>query len=167
MTFRREVISHESRLVSSFISFVIFLVCAMDERCFFFDLNCECLDVFHLSQCAVSVAAFAFSPIKDGLQQLGEGARFQFLGSFLQCVFCLERRMLCLPRHLRGRCCAQKTDVPALVMRFCVRLLLNREATTPSSLNTVKTKKNGDKFMASVFVLASCSPEISQTRKSA
>ena len=38
------------------------------------------------------------------------------------------------------RCCTQCTDVPALVMRFCVQLLLERGATTPSSLNTVKTK---------------------------
>ena len=38
----------------------------------------------------------------------------------------------------------QRTDFPALVMRLCVLLLLlKRGATTPSSLNTVKTKLIG------------------------
>ena len=43
-----------------------------------------------------------------------------------------------LPRRLRGRCCAQITDVLALVMRAADAL--KRGATTPSSLNTEKTK---------------------------
>ena len=34
---------------------------------------------------------------------------------------------------------SQRTDVPALVMRFGVQLLLKRGATTPSSPHTVKT----------------------------
>ena len=43
------------------------------------------------------------------------------------------------------RYCTQWTDVPALVMRFCVHLLLKRGATTPSSQNTVKTKKTNER----------------------
>ena len=35
----------------------------------------------------------------------------------------------------------QSTDFPALVMRFCVQLLLERGATTLSFLNTVETKE--------------------------
>ena len=69
-------------------------------------------DLFHS---VLSVAAFASSPIKDGLQPLGEGcdwrlctgimrltqaswnALFKFLGSFRQCVVFLERRRLVSP----------------------------------------------------------------------
>ena len=45
-----------------------------------------------------------------------------------------------LPRHLRGRCCTQRTDVPALVSFFCVQLPLERGATTPfvSEHNKIK-----------------------------
>ena len=62
--------------------------------------------------------------------------RFQFLGSFQQCVFFLRWEAF-LPRHLRGRCCVQKTNVLSLVMRFCGKLL----NTTLSSTNTMKTQK--------------------------
>ena len=41
-------------------------------------------------------------------------------------------------RLLSCRCCPQWSDVQALVMRFCVQLLLKSGATMPSSLNTVK-----------------------------
>ena len=47
-----------------------------------------------------------------------------------------------LPRRLRDRCCAKSTDVLALVMRFCVQLLLlKRGATTPSSSKPRRNKK--------------------------
>ena len=57
-----------------------------------------------------------------------------------------------LPRRLRGRCCAQSTDVLALVMRFCVQLLLNRGATTPSSSNTIKKKLGHTQSLFCTFV---------------
>ena len=41
----------------------------------------------------------------------------QFVEGFWLCVFFVRGGGL-LPRRLRGRCCAQSTDVPALVMRF-------------------------------------------------
>ena len=63
---------------------------------------------------------------------------FQFLRKFLAVRVFLERRLL--SRHLRGRCCTQKTDVLALVMRCGVQLLLTRGTTEPSSTNTLKTK---------------------------
>ena len=59
-----------------------------------------------------------------------------FHASYLN-EFSMRRGLL--PRRLRGRCCTQSTDVPALVMRFRVQLLLKRGATTPSSINARKT----------------------------
>ena len=54
----------------------------------------------------------------------------------------LSRGRFFSPDICRGRCCTQRTDVPALVMRLCVQLLLTRETTTSSPLYTVKTKQN-------------------------
>ena len=83
-------------------------------------LTCACV-----SQCAVSFAAFALSPVQDGLQQQGDGwwwetcsgiasdtskleRVFQFLESFRQCVWfsvvCVEEEED-LSGHMRGRCC--------------------------------------------------------------
>ena len=63
----------------------------------------------------------------------------QCLGSVQECVFFLRGRGV-LPRHLRGGCGAQRTDVLALVMRFGVQLLLKRGATGPSSINPLSNK---------------------------
>ena len=42
-------------------------------------------------------------------------------------------------RLLRGRCCTERTDFLALVLRFlCAAAALKRGATTPSSSNTLK-----------------------------
>ena len=99
-----------------------------------------------------TVAAFALSPITDGLQQHGEGCVGRLAQvpimcdtSKLNCVttrleFLVVRVFLCLLRardfspDLCGRCCYQSTEVLANgAVFFCVRLLLKRGATTPSS----------------------------------
>ena len=72
---------------------------------------------------------FSLSPIKDGLQQCGEGCdgrdakvsrvthTFQVVGGFFSCVFFVGGGGF-LSRRLRDRRCTQKTDGPALVLRF-------------------------------------------------
>ena len=59
---------------------------------------------------------------------------FNFFGHFLQCVFSLRGGCF-LPKPLHGRGCAQSTNVLALVMLFCLQLLLKRGATTRSFQN--------------------------------
>ena len=57
-------------------------------------------------------------------------------------VFLQRKRRLCSPHNCAAGVASQKTDELALVTRFCVPLLLKREATSPSSLNSVKTKRH-------------------------
>ena len=65
------------------------------------------------------------------------------------CLFFRERRRPFTPRHLRG---TQRTDVLALVTRFCVQLRLERGATEPSSPNTVKKQDSQPMFDLAILM---------------
>ena len=103
-----------------------------------------CFSSFFLTDGQFVVSVLDASPIKERLRRCGEGCDgtqtswdvFNSLREFM-------RGGGLLPGRLRGRCCTQSTDVPALVMRFCMQLLLGRGFTSPSSLNTTKTKRGG------------------------
>ena len=58
------------------------------------------------------------------------------------CVLLLLKKRNVYPDTCVVGFATQLTDVPALVMCFCVQLLLELGATTPSSPNTVKITKN-------------------------
>ena len=81
----------------------MFLVCAKDERLCL--LGRASLFLKCVSQCAVSVATFTLSPIKDGLHTHGDGcegrlvqallsnaSRVECCSMFLQCMFLLCRK---------------------------------------------------------------------------
>ena len=102
-------------------------------------------------------SVLSLPPIKDRLQQSGEGcdwrlvqallcdaSRLECCQMFFQCMFSFYRE-----KHVSLDTCAagvatQMKDVPALVMRFSVRMLMKRGATTPSSLNTKKSRSSAN-----------------------
>ena len=61
-------------------------------------------------------------------------SRLECWSTLLQCMFLLAGKER-FSGHLCCRCCTQRTDVPAVMMRFCVQLLSEREAPTLSSQN--------------------------------
>ena len=117
-------------------------------------LSLTCCQFIFLHCCSV----LSLFSIKDGLQQCGEGcdgrhvqallvmlASWNVMSMFFLCVFLLEGEE-CFSRHLCCRWSTQRTEVQALVMRFCVQLLLKRGAMTPASLNTVKNKTKNERL---------------------
>ena len=58
---------------------------------------------------------------------------------FFQRMFSFWKERNVSPDSYVAGVATQMTDVPALVTRFCVQLLLERGATTSSSLTTAKT----------------------------
>ena len=114
----------------------------VDRFCFSYQYEVVCFGFGIAVMCCQLLQHFIAFCMGDTYRYRNDTSKLKHVSircRFFSCVLRESGRLL-PPTHLRGRCCTQRTEVPALVMRFSVQLLHRRAATTPSSLNTVKKK---------------------------